>query len=218
MFCTVRRRPNPSTRTKRRSKGLGLIFDLFLGRRKTKNDENHLLIFRREASPVQNEKKNERIRVFPHEEGNWAISVFIPVRCSSHLDTLIDELFETMRGDWKKLDDLHISLSKTFPIRYLHIESIRTSLKEEFSSSSFRFTTQIENVKILDNDDRSTSFFVLTLNQTRQFRRLVRIVDEVFEKLRYPTYYEVRCFLFFSSIERIRLESVFSSEFCLFDI
>ncbi len=70
--------------------------------------------------------------------------------------------------------ELHISLSKTFPVRYLHIESIRKNIQQELLSSMIkyrkkgilfklkrvffinRFTCRIENVTILTNEDGST--------------------------------------------------------------
>ena len=91
------------------------------------------------------------------------------------MDTMIDDLLEIFNGKqeiWKRLGELHISLSKTFPIRFLHIESIRKGLQNELTTSMNRydyyrnrepmfycmnrFATHIENVTILNNDDDST--------------------------------------------------------------
>lgn len=123
------------------------------------------------------ESKNDRMRSFPHEEGNWALSIYafgknwmiceihrklffrFVVDCSSHMDTMIDDLLEIFNEKqkiWKRLGELHISLSKTFPVRFLHIESIRQSLQNELASSMNRFATRIENITILNNDDSST--------------------------------------------------------------
>jgi hypothetical protein len=116
--------------------------------------------------------ENDRIRLFPDERGNWALSIYtygkikiknldissfflFEVECSSHLDTMIDDLIEIF-NNWKRLLELHISLSKTFPIRFHHIESIRKSIQHELSVSKIFFSARIENVTILTNEDGST--------------------------------------------------------------
>lgn len=68
---------------------------------------------------------------------------------------MIDDFMELF-NDWNRLLELHISLSKTFPIRFHHIESIRNRLQYELSSSKISFTARIENITILTNEDGST--------------------------------------------------------------
>lgn len=128
--------------------------------------------------------KNDRIRLFAHERGNWALSIysfgktsivfindiFFSVDCSSHLDTMIDDLIEIFdENQWKRLTELHISLSKTFPIRFLHIESIRQGIQHELSISKICFTTRIENVTILTNEDGSTLVHIFQPNRNSIF-------------------------------------------------
>lgn len=69
---------------------------------------------------------------------------------------MVDDLIEIFNENWKRLDELHISLSKTFPVRYHHIESIRKALQNELSISMIQFSAHIENVSILTNEDGST--------------------------------------------------------------
>lgn len=92
------------------------------------------------------DQANDRQRLFAHERGNWSVSVFSWINCSPYLDTLIDDLIELFNIDerqtWKRLDELHVSLSKTFPIRFHHIESIRNSLKQELNNSLTKFVEQ----------------------------------------------------------------------------
>ncbi len=68
---------------------------------------------------------------------------------------MIDDIIEIF-DNWKRLLELHISLSKTFPIRFHHIESIRQGIQHELSISKICFSTRIENVTILTNEDEST--------------------------------------------------------------
>ncbi|CAF1081611.1 unnamed protein product [Rotaria magnacalcarata] len=154
--------------------------------------------------------KNERSRLFPHERGNWALSIYAFVECSSHLDTMIDDLIEIFDDKWKRLMELHISLSKTIPIRFHHIESIRKGLQHELSLSMIQFSARIENVTILTNEDESTSFLVFTLDQDRQFAKLIEIIDKILREHRYPGYYANPCFhiSFSYSMDKSRKENL----------
>ncbi|CAF4361165.1 unnamed protein product, partial [Rotaria magnacalcarata] len=42
-----------------------------------------------------------------------------------------------------------------------------------------QFSARIENVTILTNEDESTSFLVFTLDQDRQFAKLIEIIDKI---------------------------------------
>lgn len=161
-----------------------------------------------------NSNETDRIRLFPHERGNWALSIYSFVDCSSHLDTLIDDLVELFNQQhdnlWKRLVELHISLSKTIPIRFHHIESIRQGIQTEFATTKISFATRIQSISILNNEDQSTythtkqklkslislslsrSFLVFTLDQHQEFVKLVSIIDKVLQVHRYPGYYEVK--------------------------
>ncbi|UJR08701.1 hypothetical protein I4U23_012959 [Adineta vaga] len=143
------------------------------------------------------QNQNDRVRLFAHEEGNWALAIYAFVDCSSYIDTMIDDvidIFNEKTEIWKRLGELHISLSKTFPVRFHHIESIRKNIQNELAISMNRFSTHVEDVTILNNEDGSTSFLVFTLDQHRQFSRLVEIIDKILNEHRYPCYYENPCF------------------------
>ncbi|CAF1236073.1 unnamed protein product [Rotaria sordida] len=191
------------------------------------NQRNNIKRFKPQLPPVniqlENEidlfeknfqiKNNDRTRLFPHERGNWSLTIYAYVECSSHLDTMIDDLIEIFNNEnenWKRLIELHISLSKTFPIRFHHIESIQKGLQHELSISMIKFSTRIENVTILNNEDESTSFLVFTLDQDRQFSKLVEIIDKILHEHRYPCYYENPCFhiSFAYSIDKNRQEKL----------
>jgi len=120
---------------------------------------------------------NDRIRLFPHEIGNWALSIYIEVQCSSHLDTMIDDIIEIFDDNWKRLSEFHISLSKTFPIRFLHIESIRKNIQHELSISRIFFSTRIENVTILTNEDGSTYVDVVFFLSQIKFYIFIFLID-----------------------------------------
>ena len=52
---------------------------------------------------------------------------------------MIDDLMEIFDDNWKRSTELHISLSKTFPIRFHHIESIRNGLQNELLNSMIKY-------------------------------------------------------------------------------
>ena len=145
------------------------------------------------------------------------------------IDGLVESVNSNESNRWKRLPELHISLSRTFPVRFHHIDSIRTSLQQELSQSMVkyvspsaspinalsqppsRFSSRLEHVTILTNENGSTcvllvltsvysidraashrSFLVFNLDQHRQFSKLIDIVDKVLHEYRYPSYYEVQ--------------------------
>ncbi|CAF5225854.1 unnamed protein product, partial [Rotaria magnacalcarata] len=91
-----------------------------------------------------------------------------------------------------------------------HIESIRKGLQHELSLSMIQFSARIENVTILTNEDESTSFLVFTLDQDRQFAKLIEIIDKILREHRYPGYYANPCFhiSFSYSMDKSRKENL----------
>jgi hypothetical protein len=62
---------------------------------------------------------------------------------------MIDDLIEIFNENhWKRLMDLHISLSKTFPIRFHHIESIRKSIQNELSISMIKYKNKRKSIEM----------------------------------------------------------------------
>jgi len=64
---------------------------------------------------------------------------------------MIDDLIEIINGEketWQRLIELHISLSKTFPIRFHHIESIRKSIQNELSISMIKYKNKIKSIQM----------------------------------------------------------------------
>ncbi|CAF1049366.1 unnamed protein product, partial [Didymodactylos carnosus] len=158
-----------------------------------------------ETDHVDNTNEHDgRKRLFAHERGNWATSIFAFVYCSSHMDTLIDDYIDLMNqmlnsnNDapttmWKRVNELHVSVSKTFPVRYHHIEALRITISEEFKSFE-KFSSAISNIDILSNEDGSTSFLVFTLDQCKRYSDIVKKVDKALVQYRLPVYYENPCF------------------------
>ena len=57
------------------------------------------------------------------------------------IDDLIESFNSAENNRWRRLPELHISLSKTFPVRFHHIESIRKSLQQELSQSMIKYVS-----------------------------------------------------------------------------
>jgi hypothetical protein len=73
---------------------------------------------------------------------------------------MIDDLIEITNGEketWQRLIELHISLSKTFPIRFHHIESIRKSIQNELSISMIKYKNKRKSIEM-------ENFFILLID------------------------------------------------------
>eukprot|EP00033_Pygsuia_biforma_P006038 GCRY01006699.1.p1 GENE.GCRY01006699.1~~GCRY01006699.1.p1 ORF type:complete len:186 (-),score=50.26 GCRY01006699.1:191-748(-) len=81
-----------------------------------------------------------KVRQFAHVEGNFATHIYIQVGVSPELAAKLQGLFENetvRRFNLKRFspEELHISLSRTFPLRQLEIKPFLSSLKSALSHS-----------------------------------------------------------------------------------
>ncbi|CAL8080708.1 unnamed protein product [Calicophoron daubneyi] len=132
-----------------------------------------------------------RQRSFPHETGNWATSVFI--NCSSALDTLLMQILRNPKllhnSLWHlfaPVEELHLSLSKTWPIMHHWIDGLIQALTEGFSS------VEKCHVDIFVNEEASRSFVALctTSGSSDHLIPVVKIVDRCVQSFRGPVYYK----------------------------
>ncbi|XP_036367359.1 U6 snRNA phosphodiesterase-like isoform X2 [Octopus sinensis] len=116
----------------------------------------------KEISIVDNPDFHEgRIRSFPHLAGNWATHVYIEVERNEHFAEIQRLLLSELEpfADFKAFSQLHLSLSKTVPIRHHWIQpltdslsvslqdAVRTFLSLQVTSSTdtlFDYTTYVD--------------------------------------------------------------------------
>ncbi|XP_068722686.1 U6 snRNA phosphodiesterase 1-like isoform X3 [Montipora capricornis] len=116
-----------------------------------------------EEDPCQHDG---RVRTFPHFPGNWAMQVFIPFMASAEFENLVTSLTASLSAaiflDVYKLShkELHVSVSRTVPIRHYWIDPIVQQLREGLSSIH-RFTCALQYPELYTNDEK-TSFKILS--------------------------------------------------------
>lgn len=217
----------------------------------SKNEKNRsIFIFRSDEAPVQTHLTNgtDRVRVFPHERGNWAISIFAPgssfflLILTCFIDVLFSFVFSPMlvasrcpdrwsdRNGSRRLETIEWVAHQSFKnishsisshridsklverrigpftdqvivAMSIFVHCSRGVLDSLLRLKTWRFLTMMIDRRKSEEKRRRRqfadwfrSFLVFTLDQHRQFRRLIQRVDRVLEKYRYPTYYEVCSF------------------------
>ena len=163
--------------------------------------------------PSQNDGRR---RQFGHEPGNWASFVCIPVEPHEDLERWVSTIIECADAHcarqsaggaappkWRRIAEhggdastptstggyLHISLSRTFPLRFPDIVPFRETLDigvNAYARSTAGhgcFTMALQRLKLFTNEDRSRSFISLCAAETRsgsdQQAKLVRLIHEV---------------------------------------
>ena len=145
-------------------------------------------------------ESTDRIRNVPHIPGNWATSVYIPVKHQG-LDVWIDQAFERLRSknpdlerilpQDSELDGLHISLSRTVYLKVYQIDSFQDILRKRISEKH-AFVAAPSKVATYSNDEQTRSFVSVDLyGGTHHLLELVEIVNEAMTQFNQPSFYEV---------------------------
>lgn len=147
-------------------------------------------------------KKFAKKRRFDHVEGNWATHVYLQFKYSHRSD--ISEITSLVRSfknisipqlfDFENFPNgLHVSLSRCFPIQYLHIhpfiDILRSSLTNRFSPTSLEF----QGTEFVWNEDRTRFFLCLKMSEFSArtcVLPLIHRTDQVLERFGFPVYYK----------------------------
>ncbi|RUS84176.1 hypothetical protein EGW08_008063 [Elysia chlorotica] len=132
-----------------------------------------------------------RVRSFPHEVGNWATYVYIPVRKDERLLSFVQNVTEQLLPQgFEILPEFHVSLSRTVAIRHHWIEPLVDSLKDKLQDISTS-VCEIVDVKLFTNDEKTRTFVCLELaDDDTELLKYVEAVDSSFKDFRLAPYYE----------------------------
>jgi hypothetical protein len=183
---------------------------------------------------------NDRVRQFSHVEGNYATSVKIRWRLTRREKRMVDDVVRELQlffsssnstvmrrvrvrellkssSETDEDDDkmMHVSLSRTFPIRKEQRDPYRARLKtrlgeqierllgcpkknENERQKSFANVLELKRMKVFVNDARTTTFVALCEkngedaklknNGSGRVRDMIRAVNEVNEQFGFPKY------------------------------
>ncbi|KAM9374301.1 U6 snRNA phosphodiesterase 1 [Phaethornis superciliosus] len=134
-----------------------------------------------------------RVRGFPHERGNWATHVYLPVTAQEEFLELLELLLSRARtyvSSLAAMEEFHLSLSQCVVLRYHWIQPFVRSLREHLASFH-RFFSVADQVKVYTNQNKTRTFIGLEVSTGHfQLLELVSEVDRVLEEFDLPTFYK----------------------------
>jgi len=133
-----------------------------------------------------------RSRSFEHCEGNWATHVYIDCPLSECLRQGLRNIFDKS-NNLHLIESTHVSLSKTFVLKFHWIENFFTSLRQKFKDSSTKFMLQLSsNVVYFANEDRSRHFACILATEwcNPVLSVIIEKVDSSLKEFNLPLYYE----------------------------
>ena len=142
-----------------------------------------------------------RTRGFAHERGQWATHVHIRVPVTSAMRSAVDATIDagsaalgatlTPLGD----TELHVSLSRPFPIRDFDIEPVVAGIRRAIAAARVApFLLSFDSTRLFGNDDGTRVFLALAVDLGEaSVLRLIDAVDTALSAYGLPVYYTVGC-------------------------
>lgn len=152
-------------------------------------------------------EKRQRIRNFPHVDGNYATHVYVDLGATGGHGDLRESLShvagrvaarikaETNLAVYPILEaageeEVHISLSRTVPIRAGQIDTFKSLLRKQLRKFK-PFQCRFGDLVVLRNDERTTCFVAIAIEGGREnLDVLVDWVDTVFKRHGLREYYK----------------------------
>uniref|UniRef100_A0A182N0P3 U6 snRNA phosphodiesterase n=1 Tax=Anopheles dirus TaxID=7168 RepID=A0A182N0P3_9DIPT len=140
-----------------------------------------------------------RIRSFPHERGNWASFLYIDYKECDGWQTMQDELkallTETTSLAVEPVDEMHLSLSKTFTIQHHNIAMFVQQLRSRLCHQR-PFRLLFGGMQVYVNEERTRTFLGVRVmpHSCPPLEAIVSELDESMRDYRLPVFYETRSF------------------------
>lgn len=110
-------------------------------------------------------KHQNKIRNFPHEPGNWATYVYIPIEETFELSDYIEELSKALSDfDLKINNDYHVSLTRTVVLKYHWIPDFVKTVQACMDNVN-SFLVSFSGLKVYVNDTKTRIFIGLQVQQ-----------------------------------------------------
>ncbi|XP_044748014.1 U6 snRNA phosphodiesterase [Coccinella septempunctata] len=132
-----------------------------------------------------------RIRSFKHERGNWATFVYVPCESHNGITSLQESIIKCIpEVPIQKVEDLHLSLSKTVILKYHWIHPFMNSIKERISHYR-RFVLTIGNLKVYCNEEKTRTFIGLEVTSAHDtLHALIKELDICLSEFKLPPFYQ----------------------------
>uniref|UniRef100_A0A0K8T016 U6 snRNA phosphodiesterase n=1 Tax=Lygus hesperus TaxID=30085 RepID=A0A0K8T016_LYGHE len=142
------------------------------------------------------EQHDGRSRRYPHQRGNWNSIVYIPYQRDVPFDLLCDQIIDHCNPTvaLKKIQEPHVSLTRTFVLLYHWIDSFVSSVKGSLQTFS-RFDLQFDGLKVYCNEDNSRTFLALTVGFGKmEIYKTVQLLDKVLGEYKLHPFYDEASF------------------------
>ncbi|XP_037048846.1 U6 snRNA phosphodiesterase [Bradysia coprophila] len=155
------------------------------------------------ASTNGNQEKSEkddventgRVRTFPHERGNWATFIYVPVPFSDSIREIQSQIASSCEKDLDVqlhlIESIHISLTRTVVLQHHWIDDFKKSIRECIVDFK-RFPTSIDTLSVYCNDDCTTTFVAIAVPDVycAPLKALVEKFDRCLSEYKLPFFYE----------------------------
>ncbi|XP_042019320.1 U6 snRNA phosphodiesterase isoform X2 [Salvia splendens] len=165
-------------------------------------------------SDVLHTEHPNRVRNFPHVEGNYALHVYIPVyfpvssrreilpfleRVAAAVNELhvvdVDIPLSNLIKDEQKLNqvvlgrEFHVSLGRTVPIRVHQRDSLVAMLRQKLQSHK-RYWIDFDKWEVFVNDDCTRTFLSLEVTGAGLAEKQIELVNGVYKLHNLPEFYQ----------------------------
>uniref|UniRef100_A0A4P6D7C4 U6 snRNA phosphodiesterase n=2 Tax=Rhodnius TaxID=13248 RepID=A0A4P6D7C4_RHOPR len=142
-------------------------------------------------------KKHEgRIRSYPHQRGNWNSLIFVPYRKNGPFDLLRDQIIDLCQPkiEMKKIEEPHISLTRTFILLYHWIDDFVAAVKKSLGIM-LRYDVQFDGLKIYCNEERNRTFLAMSVGFGKmEITKSVQLLDKCLSEYKLHPFYNEASF------------------------
>ncbi|XP_042241054.1 U6 snRNA phosphodiesterase-like isoform X2 [Homarus americanus] len=154
------------------------------------------LLLTREIHVDDSREHQGRVRSFPHERGNWASILYVPLHLgvygasfASFMASLV-AMCQEQNVILTPSSDLHISLTRTLILQLHWIQPLTEDLRARLSQVS-KFSLWLHGLSVYANDERTRTFLGLRVCHGRnELEDIVSEVDKCLAEYRLPLFYK----------------------------
>lgn len=166
--------------------------------------------------------KTDKIRNIPHIEGNFACSIYFKLQLSNKISNFKDRIYENLktiidkRNDKVNIltnglkineidkNDLHISFSTNFFLKYHQTLNFLNILKENLQNSSIIKNgfdlLLLKNLRYFKNEYHTRYFISMEILKSNRLKELLSIINKILLDFNIPILYKVFLIIFIIGI------------------
>ncbi|XP_077291208.1 U6 snRNA phosphodiesterase 1 [Arctopsyche grandis] len=138
-------------------------------------------------------KHGGRKRSYPHKRGDWSTFVYLPFIPNKKLLCFINILLKQCSeiAEFNIIEDFHLSVSKTFVLKYHWVTPFASSLKH-VASQLRSFHIKFDSLNVYCNEERTRTFVGLKVEDSyvEQLEEVVAKVDKRLFEFNLQSFYK----------------------------